>query len=452
MKKRTAILAVIVLLPCARGQDDLKAIWSDPIFKKQFIGAYGINAEVEPRIKPDEVATLEKVRPLMEKTEDLPKAEEMLKGRIKPDSSAILDVTLAGIQFQQDKVPEALATYQRAVDKYPSFRRAWRNLGITQARTGNNDGAITAFTKMIELGGGDAYSYGLLGFAYSAKQDYQPAEAAFRNALLLQPDNVEWRLGLARSVFRQQKYEDTVSLLEVLIARNPDNAGFWMTQAQAYLALKRPLKAAENLEALAGMGKATADNLHTLGDVYVTENLPDLAIRAYERAIDLDPQQPFARAFRSAELLLSRGANSQARQLATQVGKVLGPRLQDTDRRKLLKLEARMSMAEGASGPETIAVLEEIVKLDPLDGEALMLLGQHYAKHNEPDRAILYYERAEKIEAFEIIARVRHAQVLVNMSRHTDAIPLLRRVQEMKPRDDVARYLEQVERLAKARR
>ncbi len=38
------------------------------------------------------------------------------------------------------------------------------------------------------------------------------------------------------------------------------------------------------------------------------------------------------------------------------------------------------------------------------------------------------------------------------MGRYADALPLLRRVQELKPRDDIARYLEQVERLAKARR
>ena len=41
----------------------------------------------------------------------------------------MLDFTLGGIQFQQDKVPEALANYQRAVAKFPAFRRAWRNLG-----------------------------------------------------------------------------------------------------------------------------------------------------------------------------------------------------------------------------------------------------------------------------------------------------------------------------------
>ena len=51
---------------------------------------------------------------------------------------------------------------------------------------------------MIELGGGDGYAYGLLAYAYAAKEDYQPAEAAYRSAMLLQPDNAEWRLGLTQ--------------------------------------------------------------------------------------------------------------------------------------------------------------------------------------------------------------------------------------------------------------
>jgi Flp pilus assembly protein TadD len=106
-------------------------------------------------------------------------------------------------------------------------------------------------------------------------------------------------------------------------------------------------------------------------------------------------------------------------------------------------------MAEGSGTDETAGILEEIVKLDPLDGEALMLLGQHYSKHDQPDRAIFYYERAESLDAFEVDAKVSHARVLVGMGRFADAVPLLRRAQEVKPRDDVARYLDSVERSAK---
>jgi tetratricopeptide (TPR) repeat protein len=109
-------------------------------------------------------------------------------------------------------------------------------------------------------------------------------------------------------------------------------------------------------------------------------------------------------------------------------------------------------MADGEASDVTAGVLEEMVRLDPLDGEALLLLGQHYVRKEQPDRAILYFERAESLDAFEANARIRHAQVLVGMSRYAEAVPLIRRAQEIKPREDVVRYLEQVERLAKSRR
>jgi tetratricopeptide (TPR) repeat protein len=425
-------------------------IWKDPVFQKQFVAYYGINSEVEPRIAPEEVAILEKIQPLM--AQDLPKAEATLKKQVNRECSAILDFTLGGIYFQQDKMADALASYQTAVQKFPGFRRAWRNLGLIYVRDGKYDDAISSFTKMIQLGGSDPYSYGLLGFAYAAKQDYQAAEVAYRNALLLQPDNTEWRLGITRCVFKQQKFEDAITLLEGLIERYPDKADFWLLQAQSYLGLKQPLKAAANIEAVYHLGKATLDSLYALGDIYVNENLMDLAQGAYLRAIDMDANQPHARPLQSAELLGACGAFAQARQVAAHMRKVWEAQMAEGDRRKLLKLEARLSMAEGGGNPEAASVLEEIVKLDPLDGEALILLGQHYSRQNEPDRAMFYYERAGSIEAFEVNAKIRHAQVLVGLHRYADAIPLLRRAQEVKPNDDVARYLEQVESIAQSRR
>jgi len=424
-------------------------LWNDPDFQKQFVAFYGVNSEVEPRITPEEVAILEKIQPLM--SEDLPKAESTLKKHVNKDCSAIFDFTLGGIYFQQDKMADALACYRSAVQKFPSFRRAWRNLGLIYVRDGKYDDAISAFTRMIKLGGSDPYSYGLLGFAYAAKQDYQAAEAAYRNALLLQPENTEWRLGVTRCVFKQQKFEDAITLLEGLIERYPDKADFWLLQAQSYLGLKQPLKAAANIEAVFHLGKAAPDNLYTLGDIYVNESLMDLAQGAYLRAIDMDPNQSYTRPLQSAELLGACGAFAQARQVTAHMHKVWEGRMEEGDRRALLKLEARLGMAEGGGSPETARVLEEVVKMDPLDGEALLLLGQYYSRQKQPDKAMLYYERAASIEAFEAKAKIRHAQVLVGLRRYADALPLLRRAQEIKPNDDVARYLEQVESVAQSR-
>ncbi|TAJ08666.1 MAG: tetratricopeptide repeat protein, partial [Planctomycetota bacterium] len=405
-----AALALAALAPgaLARAQSpSLDAIWSDPAFRKSFIAGYGVNSDVEPRIAKEEVAILEKVLPLM--ASDLPKAEELLRKSMKPDGSAILDHTLGGVLFQQEKYADALAAHRRAVEKFPNFRRSWRNLGLISMHDGDHDGAIRAFTKMIELGGADAYAYGLLGYAYSAKLDYQPAEAAYRTALLLQPENLEWRLGLTQCVFKQEKFEEAGALLDMLIARFPHKADFWLLQAHTFLGRKLPLRAAENLELLDKLGKAGADTMQTLGDIYLSEGLADLAARAYGRSLEIDPQQPLARPVRAAEGLAARGASAQARALTASLKLARGAALPDDEKKKLLKLESRLAMAEGGGGPEAVAVLEEILKLDPLDGEALLLLGQHYGRNGEPDKAMLHYERAAGLEACEGEAKLRHA-------------------------------------------
>ena len=432
------------------GAADLRAVWDDPVFQKSFVAGYGVNPEVEPRISQDDMALLELVRQLM--PDELPAAETLLRESIREDSSAVLDLTLGGVQYQQDRGDEALGNYRRAAEKYPNFRRAYRSIGLICVRKALLDDAITAFNRMIELGGADAYSYGLLGFCHSQKQDFQPAEAAYRNALLLQPANVEWRLGLTRSVFKQGKFEDAASLLDVLIQTFPEKSDFWMLQAHTYLGMKQPQKAAVNLEALDAIGKASVDSLFTLGDIYIAEALPDLALHAYLRALAKEPSQAPARVIRSAEGLAGRGAPDQARTLVARIKESAGSTISDTDRRRLLKLEARLSMAGGAGDEATARVLEEVIELDPLDGEALMLLGQYHNKGGRPDQAILFFERAARIDAFAANAKVKMAQVYVSQSRFADALPLLRDAQALRPRDDVARYIEQVERASKARK
>jgi hypothetical protein len=47
---------------------------------------------------------------------------------------------------------------------------------------------------------------------------------------------------------------------------------------------------------------------------------------------------------------------------------------------------------------------------------------------------------------------VHHAKSLLDLDRPAEALPLLRRAQEIKPREDMARWIEQVERTVRSRR
>src|SRR5690606_8814492 len=151
------------------------------------------------------------------------------------------------------------------------------------------------------------------------------------------------------------------------------------------------------------------------------------------------------RALRAAKYLCANGALDEAGVLIDGIRSTHGNRLDAADRRALLDLRARLAVASGA-GEEEAKVLQEILALDPMDGDALILLGQHYARNGKVEEAVFQYERAAGMEAFEANAKVRHAQLLVGAGRYREALPLLRRAQALEPRENVREYLEQVER------
>jgi tetratricopeptide (TPR) repeat protein len=289
-----------------------------------------------------------------------------------------------------------------------------------------------------------------LGFAYSSVENNLAAESAYRMAILFDPVTVDWKMGLARSLFKQERYGEAVTLCGTLIADYPDRADLWMLQANAYIGLNQPLKAAENYEFVDRLGKSTADSLNMLGDIYINEELFEMAVNCYIRALEKNPQGSIERMMNAARILTARGAIAETKHMLGRIEAVRGDQLETEDRKNILKLRARIVVAEGA-GDEEARVLEDIVALDPLDGEALILLGQHSNRAGDAEKAVFYYERAAAIEKYEADAKVRHAQLLVGKGKYEEALPLLRRAQQIKPSDNIQEYLEQVERVAKSR-
>ncbi len=439
-------------LPTTRATSHLSelelSIFNGPDFQRRFAESYLSEVDIEPRVDEDEVQEMQQVMELIA-ADDLDAAARMIEERRDGSSSAVYDFTLANIHFQREELVPAANNYELAVGKYPKFRRAWRNLGVIRIRQEDFPKAIPALTRVIELGGADAITYGLLGFAYANLEKNLTAESAYRMALLLDPETMDWKMGLARTLFKQERFADAASLCGNLIAEYPERGDLWLLQANAFIGLEQPLHAAENYELVDRLGQSTAESLNTLGDIYANEGLFELAVDSYTRALAKPGCRP-DRAIRAARMMAARNALDATDQVVNAIEASAGSSLETSQRKALLKLHARLAVARGATGEETRA-LEEIVALDPLDGEALILLGQHHDRAGESEKAIFYFERAANIESCEADAKVRHAQLLVRQGKYAEALPLLRSAQVVKPRSNIQEYLEQVERVAGTR-
>ena len=279
---------------------------------------------------------------------------------------------------------------------------------------------------------------------------YDKAKAAYEKAL-----EIRWSVLLAMEIGDffdyQERFEEAAALCQQLIADTPDRVDLWLLQANAYIGQKEPLKAAEIYELIHHLGKSTPATLNMLGDIYINEELYEMAASSYINAMDKSEDNKPQRAIRSAKILIARGAFDQTRRLIETIESKYADVLSNEQRKDILKLQARLAVADGSGQEEEVRVLEEIVALDPLDGEALILLGQHSGRNEDFEKAVFYFERAAGIEKYEADAKVRHAQLLVQQGKYNDALRLLKSAQKIKPRDNIQEYLQQVERVAKAR-
>ncbi|MGF1572421.1 MAG: tetratricopeptide repeat protein [Sumerlaeia bacterium] len=427
------------------------SMWQNPTFQQRFTESYIAETDIEPRLTEEERVVVQKILAFISE-EQLDSAIDLITRELErnPASSAVFDFTRANIYFQREQFDLALQGYERCVEKYPKYRRAWKNLGIIHVRQGDFNKAIEPLTRTLEMGDNSSIVYGLLGFSYSSVENFLAAESAYRMAILLDAETLDWKLGLARSFFKQQRFSEAIALISSLLEKDSNRVDLWLLQANAYIGLKQPMQAAEIYELVDLMGGSTVESLNLLGDIYINEQLYQLATDSYIRALELTQEQKPDRALRSAKILAARGALAETRVLVEKIESLFSGNLEVNDRKDLLKLRSRLAVADG-SADEEARVLEEIIELDPLDGEALILLGQYHNRKGDSEKAIFYYERAAALENFEADAKVRHAQLLVGLNRYTEALPLLRRAQQINYRENIQEYLEQVERVAKSR-
>jgi tetratricopeptide (TPR) repeat protein len=449
------ILHSAFVLP-AHGLDAAR-LWRDPGFQRQLLGSYGFNAEVEPALKDDERFTHDKLVELIPSNPD--GVVGAIRKLVTKDSSARFELLAGNVLAQKGQPEQAVGWYRRAVEKFPTYRTAWTNLGMNLVRIDRHAEGRDALTRAINLGASSAQLYGLLGYACTALEQWVPAESAYRQAIVLEPTSANWQLGLANVLFKQERFADAAALLQQLLREAPEKIEYWKMQANAYLALKRPLDAATNFEFIHRLGAETPETLNTLGDIYVNEGLLDLAARHYTAAHEKAPQAGVAGLLRAAEIFVARQGTEQARAMLAKVQDTGG--LADADRKKLLVSRARIEIA-GGTATAAVGLLEEAVTVDPLDGQTLLLLAKQLELKGDLEKAVFHLQRAENIEATAADARVRFAQLLVKKSSSiadkaeqtrtlNEAVQKLTEAQQINARDSVQKFKEELERFLKQR-
>jgi len=364
------------------------------------------------------------------------------------ESSAAIDFAMGNLHFREQDFGSAVTAYRRALDKHPEFTRAAMNLARVHLVQVRPDPAIELFSRLVLRGRADADTYLLMGHALLLKERAVSAENAYRQALLLSPESRDARLGLAKCLLHQHRYPETLGLVTALLAADASSTELWSLRASALIALDRTAEAMRAIESARRLGRATGEMTATLGDLYLNADMPGEAVRCHREAARERAVSP-AHTLRAAGALLALQRLEEAEALLPSIEKRVADGNETRELRSgLWRLKAQLAHRQG-DADEAVRLCRELVRKNPLDGQALLLLGDLHRERDELEDALMLYERAAGTEGSEAEALVRQAQIEVERERYGRAVELLEASLVFDDAPHVTRYLEQVRRLVR---
>ncbi|MEX0331917.1 MAG: tetratricopeptide repeat protein [Puniceicoccaceae bacterium] len=450
MKKLISMILGICVLTPLTGMATVLPLssnsWDNPQFVNRFLGTYGVDSKKEPQITEEESTILQEVIDAARAENYTGSLAIVMESGIKADNShsPAFDFIAGNLNFQLGNLDAAVVNYKAAIERFPEFRRAYENLGRLSLQQGDYDAAVEYITAAMELGSTSSDLYGLLGFCYLNAGHPLSALDAYRLASALDPDNKDWKVGKAQALLMTEQFASAAALFRELLEEDPANDRYLTALSNCHLGLGDHVSSSRILEILRRMGKADGNALRLLGDIYLNENMPDLALGPYLEARTASKPLNLETQVKIAGILAARDGTEQAEEL---VERIEADASEMDDALKLDFLLVKASLAQSGGDLDTAAeILEDILKLDPVYGPGLLQLGRMNYDKGEFEESIFYFERATAIKSIEGEALIALARAHVAMRNYTDAARYLRRSVALNPNENVRNYLDAVVR------
>jgi len=398
--------------------------------------------EREPEMTEEEYALYQKVVTMLSSnTEFALKLLEAMMSDKEPPSPAF-EFILGNAYYAAGMSAKSEARYISAVKRYPTFLRAWSNLGILYYSTGRYADAVPCFSKAVVLGDRDSTTFGLLGYSLQRQGDLVSAEMAYMQALSGDPSNVDWKEGLVSICIDGKQFTRAESLVRNLIKERPTESRYWFTYANILLSEGRKLEATVILETAAGTGVAGVQELTLLGDLYAEQGMVPEAAEVYQRVLAPAPELGQQKLQRYAEVLIGAGRLDDAQRVLS----MLKPEGAGQEAIEIRQVWADLYAAQ-KKWTEVRGELDEVLKVAPRNGRALVGLGRAYAAENNVPRATLSFEAAFRIPESTYVASLELANIELRNRHYAQSVDYLQKALSIEKTDAVQDLLARVRTL-----
>jgi len=205
-------------------------------------------AAIDPQSEDYADALMMQTRILVE-LDEYGKAESLLKkaidGGIEPLSR--MYILLAALYQKKGQPEEARKTYQQALANFADDARVYFEYGIFLDKTGDQEGALNAMQKVLDINPKDPYALNYIGYTWADRGiNLQQAKEYLQEAVRQLPQDGYIRDSLGWVYYKQGDYQEAVRQLEMAASLEKDDPTILEHLGDAYRQVDKLDAAVEN--------------------------------------------------------------------------------------------------------------------------------------------------------------------------------------------------------------
>ena len=210
--------------------------------------------------------------------------------RLKPEEIEVHDL-LANIYMSQRNYSLAESTYKKIIELEPNRDSAHFGLGIVFLKQLKWQESITPFQKVVDLNAENKLAIFYLGNAYYELRDFAKAAEYYQEYIDLNPpDTAEAWKQLGISLFESEQFAEAAQAFQEALKPIPEDITLNYKLAQSYQKSEQYDEAEQIYLLLTEISpKDTANYYNTIVRMYDEAKLPDKAVAAAVRSVEVDP-------------------------------------------------------------------------------------------------------------------------------------------------------------------
>lgn len=215
---------------------------------------------------------------------------------------------LGRLYLESQSLESALLEFLESARLTPKDEHPWISLGHVYARLGKEQEALDAYLQANKLSPRIAIVHVGLGNIYYARKQYPKAQKEYEEALKLDGSLTEAKYNLSLIYEKTKEVSKAISLWKSLLEEDPNESRAREKLARAYFLGEQYQDAVQEYmmlsqvrqsspEVFFALGQSEIMLASTLEDPSDRQQLKELAIHAFQRTLELDPNNTQARKY-----------------------------------------------------------------------------------------------------------------------------------------------------------